>query len=241
MRGASLEAGIRHAGALYRQARRCAVIKQEIRRLWDGTPAGKAPVDFIGPMGQRTIAIEAKETEKSYFEIFNEKVIAPAQIKACGELAACGADVYLVVDFTSWGEVYSVPWADVAAFLAAPWLTHLPFDWFRAYGKLLPDVNRGEADKRRVMFLDGARHDESELSLDRVLKEKAAAAERPAAPERELRPTKAQLELRARYAQRPDPVKDPEGHRRYMVELVNEGMMNAARGKARKQRAGGRR
>lgn len=221
-RGNALELGIKHAGAAYRRVRRAAVLKQEPRRLWDGTPAGKAPVDFLGTREGRALAIEAKETDSDRFEMRDDH-LAPAQIKTCDELLACGFEVWLVIDFTKHAEVYAIPWQEVARFLTAPWRSSLSLDWCRAYGLLLPEEFRGDEKRRRTLFLDGARHADAAVALAAVNAEKSAA-EAGTAPERAPRASKRQLELAARTAARPHPTREREAYQEYLRGLVAEGI-----------------
>ncbi len=173
-RGSELELAIARAAREYRKQGICALVKQEPRvSTINGEMAytGSAAIDFLGchgPAGKftagRALCVEAKQTGKKSFPL---RDLRDDQVAALEAFHALGADVRVCVDMTEIGECYLVDFIFVSCFIAAPWRRSLSVQWLRAYGLLLPEVNRDTA-QRKVLFLEGKEHPQWEQYREEV-------------------------------------------------------------------------
>lgn len=129
-----------------------------------------APVDFLGVLDGRALAVEVKEAKGKSLPLSR---LREDQRALMGLLHDAGADVRLIVGFTALAEVYAVGWPALAGFLAAPWRESWSLAWFRAHGELLP-VD-GDKDHERVRLLDGAPHPDRDQALEDVHADMAQA------------------------------------------------------------------
>lgn len=157
-RGGALELGIARAARWYRRNGRPLVLVRQ--------------VDFIGVLASRALACEAKEARGP--SLPTSRLREP-QRELMRVLHEAGADVRLVVCFREPGEVYSLPWAALAGFLASPWRASWSLTWCRAFGELLPVENAGKPDER-VLLLDGAPHPDQAAAVAEVEEQAQKAA-----------------------------------------------------------------
>lgn len=172
-RGKALELALAREAAVCLKTGRAALVRQYPRTaVGEGGStiyAGESPIDFLGVRaGGRALALEAKETDRAEGLKLDEDHLSAAQIKAARALARLGAEVQLVIDYKRAAEVYAVAWPQVEEFLAAPWRASLSLEWARAYGLLLPELERNDAAARRVLFLDGSPHPDQAAVRDFV-------------------------------------------------------------------------
>lgn len=173
-KGKALELAISRAATRYRQEGRAMLIRQQppIASVNGAVQyVGKAPVDFLGGLaGGQGLAVEAKSTEeKKSFELRHLRDEQRANLSA---LYALGQRVLLVVAFDSEGETFAIDWAHIASFLAKPWRESLSVAWCRAFGLVVPEIDRENPKTRRCLFLDGKEHPQARISNEIVNAEK---------------------------------------------------------------------
>jgi penicillin-binding protein-related factor A (putative recombinase) len=173
-RGGGLELAIARAARAERKAgRRVVLVRQypDIAHDRDGSAfySTGAPVDFIGALDGKAIAIEAKESKTPSLALSR---LRDDQRSLMGILHAAGADVRLVIGFTSIAEVYSIAWPEVATFIAFPWRASWSLAWCRAVGEVLPQSDANDPRQRRVHFLDGAPHPQRDEAIATVAGER---------------------------------------------------------------------
>lgn len=171
-RGGDLENAVSRNARLERSTGACVLVRQfpPMANTSAGMAfVGKAPIDLLGVLkGGQMLAIECKEVQGRSLPLSR---LRDDQRRLMAYLHELGADVRLIVDFTTLSEVYTVSWPLVAAFIATPTRESLSVEWCRAFGLLLPEV----ADPlRRVRFLDGAEHPQKADALVAVAKEERA-------------------------------------------------------------------
>lgn len=169
--GRALELALVRAARSYRQeGRKVLLVRQHAplvsRR--DGLVYSDvgAPVDLLGAVDGVPWALEAKMVSGDSLPLKRER---ESQRTVLALMHACDFRVGLVVEFMTHGETYLCPWEAIAAFELAPWRRSLSLPWCRAYGLLLPDVERENERTRVTRFLDGVLHPtrlESQAEVD---------------------------------------------------------------------------
>ena len=249
MKGRALELAIGRAARNYRKENLCILIKQEVRTIRDGANlrmVGAAPVDFLGCLyGGRALARECKETDQASFPLAN---LDADQRYALNCLHDFDADVALIIDFSRVGEVYSIPYLHILDFLKSPYRASLSLDWCRAYGLLLPEISRDEADgPRHCLFLEGKPHADHDAAFARVTAERAtspvldldkAADIREAKPPRVSRRSLERKAYGEMMGRQPDKRRDPEAHARWVRDEFTLWELRAQREAAVKARRG---
>lgn len=246
IRGRALERSIGRAGTHYRRVGRAEFQKQELGRLWDGTIVRGAPIDFHAiEWGDkpRRLAIECKEADGDTLE-FGEKGLRETQVAALDrhitETVPPGMPIhvgYLVCDFTARKEVYRIDWSVATReFLSIAWRKSLTLTFFRAFGELCKESNRGDDKHRRVWVLDTALHPEIERATQEVAAERAAFAasgKPPIVLFDDSRPTRKQAALADRL-RGPMPKPGTEEYRQRIAAAMTAGIDRQLRGKKRK-------
>jgi penicillin-binding protein-related factor A (putative recombinase) len=178
LRGRILERAISRAGVQYRKAGRAEIWKQEtptpIHTDRGVITPGTAPIDFLGTLAGsgRAIALEAKQVSKgASFPLVDW---SERQRRKLEEKHRFGAWTRLVIAFDEHNETFAIDWPALASFLAAPWRESLSLDWCRAYGELVADGPRLDAQARCVRFLEGVPHADQVGAAARVLAERSA-------------------------------------------------------------------
>jgi recombination protein U len=177
-RGKALEGALILAAREYERTGRASVFHRPTRKIW--TQRGwvypeKAGCDFVGNVDGTAITFEAKETKTDALPLANVK---PHQIDAL--FANRKGISGLVVGFMKANpvEVYWVPYAALAEFLADKWRESLSLLWCRAYGELCW-LEANAAGKLRVMFLDTRPHPDRSRARIEVADESYRATKPP--------------------------------------------------------------
>lgn len=169
-RGGNLENAIMRASRAYRaEGRKLVLVKQEPPIAHGTGYVGHAPVDAIGAFAGVPLAIEAKTVKGQSLPISR---LRKEQVTLMTYLHDAGAEVRLIVHFSSVGEVYSVTWPGIATFLALGWRKSWSLAWFRVEGKLLAQIH-ASTDRWQVRFLEQSDHPDRPKALDELARDKA--------------------------------------------------------------------
>jgi penicillin-binding protein-related factor A (putative recombinase) len=172
-RGGSAENAVLRASRAYRRDGKSLVLVKQEPRIAVGGIVGTAPVDFLGVLDGRALAIEVKATKGKSLPVSR---LRDEQVSLMGYLHNAGARVELLVHFSDVDEAYSVAWPEVVTFLALRWRESWPLAWFRAVGLWLPIAVEGrDEDRWRVLFLDGRTHPASEQAAAELERDKERA------------------------------------------------------------------
>jgi penicillin-binding protein-related factor A (putative recombinase) len=171
-RGGDLENAVQRASRAYRRdGRKLVLLRQESRTANIGgqlTLVGPAPVDHLGTLDGKCLAIESKTTRGKSLPVSR---LRDDQVSLMGLLHAAGAEVSMVVYFSDLDEPYLVAWPEIATFLATRWRSSWPLCWFRVHGLLLPQEETSGG--WLVRFLSGAPHPQRDAALAELERDKA--------------------------------------------------------------------
>lgn len=217
IRGRAAERAIERAALHYLKAGRANVKKQAtgMRRVggqW--MHVTRAPIDFRGTIaGGKSWCGEIKEHDGASFPLAEDK-LSLKQREELDRETQLGSDCWLIIDLPTQAETYAVAWPEVQRFLAAPYRASLSLQFLRAHGLLCKVTNRGR-DNFAIWFLDLVPHDEREMAY------LAEAAERAKSPLIEFDARKPVAQVTSA---RPNKNTDPEGYRRHIMGLAEQGI-----------------
>lgn len=158
-KGKPLELAIARAAKAYRREGRAYLQRQypPVSVGPDGTLGynDKAPIDFLGVADGKAVAIEAKSCEGTSWPT---SLLRDDQRDALDAFHKAGGSAQIALSFDKHAETYLVAWERLSAFLAAPWRESLTVEWARAYGLVVPEVDRKDPTRRKTMFLDAQEH-----------------------------------------------------------------------------------